>query len=308
MSSPRPNLFLIGSMKSGTTYLSELLGEHPSIFMSTLKEPCHFVDGRALRRVWPNMWRRGFWQSAERYLSLFADAGEAPVVGEASTLYSHAPLVTGVPERILAFNPRARFIYVMRDPVERSISHYWHSVTWWGERRPMLTAMRSDRRYTDVSHYAQQLQEYLRHVGTDRIHVLTHEALLADPIGQLSNIYAWLGVDPAFRPSRLGVASNSRAHTVYQVRGWGLLEKLRRSSLYHRVARHVPASARRVGYRLAVRGVRPADVPVDAVQGYLRSHQIGQTEELSELLQRAFPEWRTLYNKKSEPVYAPALS
>lgn len=307
MRPPRPNLFLIGSMKSGTTYLSELLAEHPSIFMSTPKEPCHFVDGGALRRVWPNMWRRGFWQSAERYLSLFADAGDAPVIGEASTLYSHAPTFSGVPQRILAFNPDARFIYLMRDPVERSISHYWHSVTWWGERRSILTAMRSDPRYTDVSHYSRQLQEYLRHVGMNRIHVLTYEALLANPIGQLSNICAWLGVNPTFRPSRVGLASNSRAHTVYQVRGWGLLEKVRRSPLYSRVARHLPAPARRVGYKLALRRVRPAEVPTDAVQAYLRSEQLRQTEELGELLQRTFPEWRTLYGK-GEQVYAPALS
>jgi hypothetical protein len=307
MSSPRPNLFLIGSMKSGTTYLSELLAQHPAIFMSTPKEPCHFVDGRALRREWPNMWRRGFWRSADRYLSLFADAGEAPVIGEASTLYSHAPIVTGVPERILAFNPHARFIYLLRDPVDRSISHYWHSVTWWGERRAMLTAMRCDPRYTHVSHYSRQLQEYLRHVGMNRIHVLTYEALLADPIGQLSDIYAWLGVNPTFRAPGVGIASNSRALTVYQVRGWGLLEKFRRSSLYQSVARHVPAVARRVGYKLAVRGVRPAEVPIDAVQAYLRSQQLRQTEELGELLQRTFPEWRTLY-RKAEPVYARALS
>ena len=39
-----PNLFLIGAMRSGTTALHEVLGNHPQIFMSDVKEPAHFAD------------------------------------------------------------------------------------------------------------------------------------------------------------------------------------------------------------------------------------------------------------------------
>lgn len=294
MSAPRPNLFLIGSMKSGTTHLSALLGDHPAIFISSPKEPCHFVDGKTLRKIWPHMWQRGFWKSAELYLSLFAGAGEARVIAEASTLYSHAPMVGRVPERILAFNPDARFIYIMRDPVERSISHYWHRVRWWGERRPILAAIRSEPLYVDVSHYARQLRGYLRHVGRERIYVLTHEALIADPVNQLSRLYAWLDVDPSFRPARLRVPTNRRPEVVYQVRGYGLLERLRRSAAYGRVAPYVPESARRLGFKLALRDIRPADVPLGEVRDYLRPIQQLQTAELGALLMRDFPEWRTL--------------
>jgi hypothetical protein len=118
MSPPRPNLFLIGSMKSGTTYLSQLLAAHPAIFMSSPKEPCHFVDPKILRRAWPWMWRQGYWRSEARYLSLFSAANGAPVITEASTAYSKLPMFSGVCARILAFNPQARFMYIMRDPVE----------------------------------------------------------------------------------------------------------------------------------------------------------------------------------------------
>lgn len=287
-------------MKSGTTHLSALLGDHPAIFMSSPKEPCHFVDGNTLRTAWPYMWQRGFWRSIDLYLSLFAGAGAAQVVGEASTVYSHAPLFGGVPERILAFNPDARFVYVMRDPVERSISHYWHRWRWWGERRPILAAIRSEPLYIDVSHYAAQLKEYLKHVGRERIYVLTHEALIADPANQLSRLYAWLKVDPSFRPDRLGVPFNKRPEVVYQPRGYGLLDRLRRSALYGRLAPYIPESARHFGYGLALRGMRPADVPLGAVQDYLRARQLPQTEELRALLRRDFPEWTTLNGESEE--------
>jgi hypothetical protein len=295
MSQPRPNLFLIGSMKSGTTYLSQLLADHPAIFVSSPKEPCHFVDGKPLRKVWPEVWKRGYWQSVDRYLALFAEAGAASVVAEASMVYSYAPIFAGVPARILAFSPEARFIYIMRDPVERAISHYWHRVRWWGERRPMLAAIRSDPQYTDVSHYARQLKEYLRYVGRERIYVLTYESLVADTADQLSRLYAWLKVDASFQSPSIGVPANERPDVVDQVRGIGLLDRFRRTSAYARIMPHVPMAARRLGTRFAARSVRPDEVPGAQVQAWLRARQHPQTEELSALLNRSFPEWRTLH-------------
>jgi hypothetical protein len=295
MSQPRPNLFLIGSMKSGTTYLSQLLADHPAIFISSPKEPCHFVDGEPLRKVWPEMWKRGYWQSEERYLALFAEAGAASVVAEASMVYSYAPIFAGVPARILALSPEARFIYIMRDPVERAISHYWHRVRWWGERRPILAAIRADSQYTDVSHYSRQLEEYLRHVELARIYVLTYEELLANPVEELSRLYAWLKVNPAFRAPRIGMPVNERPEVVDQARGFGLLDQLRRSTLYARIGPYAPRTVRKLGTRLAVRRLRPAEVPIAEVERYLRPRQQRQTYELSVLLNRDFAQWTTLH-------------
>jgi len=106
----RPNLFLIVSIKSGSTYLSALLAMHPAVFVTPVKEPCYLVDQRDLRRAWPHMWRQGYWRSVEHYLALFAAAGEATVIAEASNFYSQVPAFGGVPERILSFSPDARFV------------------------------------------------------------------------------------------------------------------------------------------------------------------------------------------------------
>jgi len=296
----RPNLFLVGAMKAGTSYLSGLLAAHPSVFMSSPKEPCHFVDPSALRRDWPSAWAQGYWRSAERYLSLFAAAGDAAVVGEASTVYSQLPLFAHVPERILAFNPAARFIYIMRDPIERTVSHYWHRVRWWGEYRTPLSAIRSDPRYTDVSHYARQLSVFLHCAGRERVYTLTLEALLADPVVQLQRLYAWLGVDASFQPATLGVPDNVLPNVIEQVRGFGLLDRLRRTATYHRAWPWLPRWLCRLGAHLAARPVRPFDVDTSQVAELLRPLQQRQTEELSRLLGRSFPEWRTLYTPPRE--------
>jgi hypothetical protein len=289
-------------MKSGTTYLSELLAAHPAVFMSTPKEPCHFVDPDVLRHVWVRAWQLGYWRSTEDYLSLFDGAGAAPVIAEASTVYSQLPLFARVPERILAFNPAARFIYIMRDPIERTISHYWHRVRWWGERRSLLSAIRSDPRYTAVSHYARQLQAYLRLVARERLYILTFEELLADPLAQLMQLHAWLGVDSSFRPPSLGVPNNVLPEAIEQVRGFGLLDRLRRTPTYGRIHPLLPRRLRRLGARLAARPVRPAEVDTFEVSALLRPMQQRQTEELARLLGRSFLQWRTLYAEPRERV------
>jgi Sulfotransferase family len=289
-------LFLIGAMKSGTTYLKDLLAAHPAIFMSSPKEPCHFADPEALRKVWPHAWELGYWRSEERYLSLFATAGEATVIGEASTVYSQVPLFAQVPERILEFNSDARFIYIIRDPVERTISHYWHRVRWWGERRSMASAIRADPRYVDVSDYALQLNAYLSRIARERIYVVTLEQFAEDAGTELGRVYAWLGVDATFAPATWGNADlNVTPSVVDQARGLGVLARLRRSEAYMRLAPNFPKWLRRLGTSLADRPVRPAEVDTSEACAYLRPLQLRQTEELSRLLQRSFPEWRTLY-------------
>ena len=97
---PRPGLFLMGAMKSGTTYLRRLLASHPDIFMCEPDEPSYFVDPRQLKVIWRDMWERGFWRSEAHYLQLFRSAGDAMIVGEASTNYTKLPLMAGVPEKI----------------------------------------------------------------------------------------------------------------------------------------------------------------------------------------------------------------
>jgi hypothetical protein len=125
--SRKPNLFLIGAMKSGTTYLAKLLGAHPAIFICSPEESSYFVDSAQLRKLYPKMWDLGFWRSERRYLQLFENGRTAVLLGEASTDYTKHPLFTRIPERIHKFNPHARFIYETRDPIEWTVSHYWHT-------------------------------------------------------------------------------------------------------------------------------------------------------------------------------------
>lgn len=291
----RPNLFLVGAMKSGTTTLHELLAPHPQIVMSEPKEPCYFVDPDQLRRHWPEMWQRGYWKSEADYLALFPRREGALYYGESSTDYAKAPRLSGVPQRMAAFNPEARILFVMRDPVERTISHYWHMVELRGEKRAPLAAIQAEPHYTEVSHYAMQLRPFIELFGRERVHVLTFEALTADPAAALAPIWRWLGVDERFEPRR-GHAANVTPATVHQKRvGSGPLDRLRHSALWDAVGRYCPPALRRLGVRLVEKPVAPKQTDTTAVRRHLRALQRPQTEELGDLLGRRFPEWKTLH-------------
>lgn len=281
----RPNLFVVGSMKSGTNTLYNYLAAHPEIYMTPRpwKEPQFFV--KELN------WSKG----EEWYLSLFSGADSEPIVGEASTFYSRLPDYQGVAERIAAFDAAPRILYIMRDPAERAVSHYWWDVHWSAEGRNMLTAMKRMSCYTDVSYYAMQLRPYLHLFGRDRVLAFTLEELSSTPAETLRRIFAWLQVDADFAPPRLDRRDNQSPETVNRVVGSGIWSHLRGGLLWRSLKRAVPRSVRNRVYGALSRPIERDPTWVAPTIDYLRPIQQEQTEELSRLLGRSFPEWTTLY-------------
>ena len=105
----RPNFFILGAPKCGTTALSEYLRQHPRAFVSQPKEP-HYFCGDFDYYYAPGR------RSEEHYLRLFdAATDEHLAVGEASVWY----LYSGDAARnIAAFDPDARVIVMLRNPVD----------------------------------------------------------------------------------------------------------------------------------------------------------------------------------------------
>jgi hypothetical protein len=296
MTDRKPNLFLVGAMKAGTHYLRKLLQSHPDIFMCEPDEPSYFVDPQHLRRIYPEMWRRGLWRSEERYLELFRPAHNAPILGEASTSYTKLPLAPNVAERIATFNPDARFIYLLRDPVERAISHYWHMVQYHAERRPIADAMRRDPQFIAFSYYAMQLRPYLKCFGRARIAVVTLERLIADPQTEMRGLYEWLQVDAAaVDPSDFASPENVGPEIVNMASWGGLPRRLGQEPRLRSAIDKLPSTVLRTLHRLTSRDVWRRATDLSEAIAFLRSHQLRQTEELALLLGCGVPEWTTLY-------------
>lgn len=283
-------------MKSGSTTLHELLAAHPQICMSEPKEPCYFVDSDELKEMWPEMWRMQFWRSEETYLELFNTKPDAIYRGESSTDYSKLPKVSGVIERLAAYAPRARIIYIMRDPVQRTISHYWHMAEHRGETRSPMDAILQEPHYMDVSNYALQLRPYLMHFGADNVMVLTFEELTKTPLQTVQKVFSWLGIDTTFVPEDTNSARNATPKEVTQRReGGGLLNQFRHSGLWNSIGNFVPPAVRKIGVAMVEKKVDRTKVDMTPLINHLRKHQLSQVEELVKMVGRDFPEWKTLY-------------
>lgn len=293
MATPRPNFFVIGSMKSGTTSLHRYLTKHPEIFMTQdPKEPSFFLGLAQLRAVLPGLEKRGLWREAA-YLELFKDAGAYPVIGEASANYARLPWVKGVPERIAAFSPDARILFIARDPVERTISHYWYMVRFFDETRDMMTAFRDEADFTETSNYAMQLKPWLE-LFPDRVKFITTEALRDEAEITMASVFNWLNVDDGFVPPNLNERSNEAPETLAQVRGSGLLHRFRYSGLWNRLGPLIPTRVRSLARHLSEKQVDRSDADLTNVKQYLRELHTPHVEDLSQLLGRSFPEWTSL--------------
>ena len=111
------------------------------------------------------------------YASQFV--GEAKLVGEASPDYTKFPRHAGVPARMHTVLPDARLVYVVRDPIERLISHYVDAYSFGRVHRPLNDALDDDegRHYVACSKYFFQIEQYLPFYDPERILVVQTEAL-----------------------------------------------------------------------------------------------------------------------------------
>jgi hypothetical protein len=282
-----PNLFVIGAAKAGTTSLHYYLDQHPQIQMSANKEP-NFFGGPDNGIPYPP----GRVERLSDYERLF-DAG-VEMRGEASTDYTTNPRRLGVPERIGELVPDARFVYVVRDPIARTISHYQMRVAFLGERRTLQEALGdlSDpcSPYTCASLYASQLELYLRRFRDDCVLVVDQADLLAARRETLREIFAFLGVDAAVDSARFDeqLLRNDgwRAYSP----GYARFVSRTVSPLTSWISPEVRKAVRR---RLERRLWAPVQAPVlDATwRARLEDLYAGEVERLRALTGKAFPTW-----------------
>jgi hypothetical protein len=186
-----PDFFIIGAMKAGSTSLWHMLRTHPDLYLCNPKEPQFFSH------------RKGWSKGVSWYSSLFADAPSGALCGEASTCYSRYPHYGDVTARIAKANSRARFIYILRDPVSRCYSHYLHDCQ---ERamggKPILSfreSWRQNAEYLDASRYIEQIDQYLRCFDRGQFFLCTIDELKTCPDQLYSRLCEFLSIDPARR-------------------------------------------------------------------------------------------------------------
>ncbi len=259
-----PTFLIVGAAKAGTTSLAAYLRPHPDLFLVPEKELRFFDQNVELGLDW--------------YASHFDRAAEIAVRGEATPNYMYDGAAVA---RMSETLPDASLIAILRDPVDRLYSHYWHLRTRSSESRSLLDAVAERPEYADRGRYLPQLQRLVEHYPREQLLVLFFEDLVADPARIVAETFSFLGVDPAFRPGNLGKVYN-RAATV---RAPGF----RREMLRRRAWGRWP----RVAAWVDARNRKPVDYPPMTAEERATLAELFRTDnaELARWLGRELPGW-----------------
>jgi len=195
-----PTFVIAGAQKSGTSTLHRMLRDHPQIFMSRPKE-IHFFDRH---------WDRGL----DWYEAHFSGRRRRHVhAGESTPTYMYRATSR---QRMVETLPDARLVVILRDPVARAYSHYWHSRRLGTDSSPTFEGAlelegarpaagddleRSRFGYVDRGHYIDQVVALEEALGRERLHVILLDELIAHRTSTLEGLFSFLevAVEPAAR-------------------------------------------------------------------------------------------------------------
>ncbi|MBR0673828.1 sulfotransferase domain-containing protein [Roseomonas soli] len=196
---PRVGIFVIGAQKAGTTSLYGYLRQHPGLAAARVKET-HFFDDESLDWADPPYDRLHAW---------FDPAPAATQYFEATPITIFWPPALA---RIRRYNPAARLILLLRDPIERAYSHWAMEYRRGAEALPFAEAIRAGRyrlpphaplapawrefSYVERGLYADQVRRALALFPQRQLLCLDTAALRADHAGSLARISDFLGLPP----------------------------------------------------------------------------------------------------------------
>jgi hypothetical protein len=219
----KPNFFIAGAPKCGTTALYQYLRSHPNVFMPQLKEPHFFSDDLITHQ---------FVRTLDEYIQLFAEASpQQSHVGEASASYL---LSSAAIPAIREFNPGAKIIAMFRNPVE--VVHSFHSqLLYWSEetepdferawrlqerRRQGIDVPRTCRepfwlQYNDVGRFGTQAQRLLSVFPPEQVKVILFDDFASSPQRVYQEVIDFLGAPPDERTEFPRINENKRARLTW---------------------------------------------------------------------------------------------
>ena len=298
----RVNLFVLGAAKCGTTTLHHYLDQHPSILMAHPKEPLFFEAEYEL----------GHDYYLEKY---FSGLEGQSILGESRHRNLYLPFV--VP-RIKAYaSDDAKFLVILRNPVDRAYSHWWHNYSWGDEKRGFKEAVEVNLRrlesgpffeseeeailyretlnfrtgfspyvsYIDSGFYADQIQRYNEAFGPGKIKILLLDDLKADTKGVMESVFKFIGVDHrvsidfAVRNEANSVIGKKALKSLKYIPGKNLVPHRLRSKIYHQI-------------RCYFRSTKKPSLSTDNLQNTLMEIYEPHICKLEQLTERDLGNWR----------------
>lgn len=216
-----PDFFVVGAQKAGSTYLLECLNDHPQIFMPPA-EVAFFED---------------WLYSSERigeFEKHFEPARPGQVVGV------KRPNLLGYPEcpeRLHRHMPNLKIIAILRHPIDRAISGYFHYMK--SGHLPVVPVEVGMRKILDGEYvhlpraqdvlefgfYGKQIQHYEQYFPREQIHIILLEDMKHDAAGQFAGLYGFLNVATDFHPDSFDSRPMKAPYSITRLKLWDALDR-----------------------------------------------------------------------------------
>jgi len=294
----KPNFFIVGAPKCGTTSMYHYLRQHPDVYMPKYrKEPHFFVSD------FPSI---KFKQGLEEYLDLFAEAQDEKRVGEATSWYLFSKKAA---EEIKVFSPDSKIIIMLRNPVDMmyslhsqwlfsgneevedfSVALSYEEDRRKGERLPKYCYFQEGLYYREVVKYSEQVKRYYDVFGKENVHVIIFDDLIKDVEKVYREVLLFLGVDAEFKGNFDAKNPNTRSRFLF------LTHLLRNPPSFVSLIlkRIVNSEARqKIGKTVGrLNAVQVKRTPIDAdVRGMLLDEMAVEIQKLGKLLGRDLDCW-----------------
>jgi len=290
----RPNFFIVGAPRCGTTAMYEFLRSQPDVFMPYRKEPVFF--GSDLKKRQPYL-------DESAYLGLFDQAGGARAIGAATVWYLYSETATN---EIRQFADDARIVIMLRNPIDmiHSLHKHWvfsanEDISDFGEAVAAEADRRGGRRlppeteqpialqYRWCGQYAAHVRRYLEVFGPERVLIIIYDDLETDAQRVGRRTLEFLGVDADYRAPFDTVNQSKRARSPR-------LQRLAHSRGFLSIASRLPPRL----FHFVWRGLQRINMrsegrpPIDpALRRQLAAEFAPDVEELSHLLGRDLTHW-----------------
>ncbi len=193
----KPNFFIIGAPRCGTTSLASLLSENPSVYFSNPKETRFFSEN--------------YHKSIQFYEKKYFRKADHPLVGEGDVSYFTNPKAA---ERIAKHYPASKLVVLLRNPIQRAFSGYLLGVRAGKFKKPFLETLEAnlervnlfeegkikyceiegEGRLLQTGHYLKNIKRYLEFWPQHKIKIIIFERLMENPKRELEALYDFLSI------------------------------------------------------------------------------------------------------------------
>ncbi|MDC0204187.1 sulfotransferase domain-containing protein [Flavobacteriales bacterium] len=190
----KPNLFIVGAPKAGTSFLWVLLKNHKDIFFS--KNPEKELNFFSYEELKSDSYYKDFKiNNLKRYLNCFKNANNTKYIVDGSVSYFAYP---NVPKKIYKFNQDAKIVIIIRNPIKRAVSHYEMDVRMSYADKPLINYILDENsfpahyhQYIKNSMYACNIKRYINTFGKKNVFIMNLDCIK----DEVTKLYKFLDID-----------------------------------------------------------------------------------------------------------------